>query len=53
MYFALYDKYGNIVSTDVSSKLYLSAVQNYSYNFTSSFDTVTTFSVTHGAFILD
>lgn len=45
IYFALLDKYGNIVSIDIDSKLYLSVVQNTSNKFPSTFETSTTFTV--------
>lgn len=52
IYFALLDKYGNIVSIDTDSKLYLSVVQNSSNKFPSTFETSTTFTVKNGAFEL-
>ncbi len=45
VYFALIDKYGNVVSIDTDSKLYLSVIQNSSNKFPSTFETSTTFTV--------
>ncbi|CDW71166.1 UNKNOWN [Stylonychia lemnae] len=53
IYFALVDKYGSIVQTDLTSKLYLAVVHNSNYQFPSTFETSTSFEISNGTFIID
>eukprot|EP00347_Sterkiella_histriomuscorum_P011701 403371438 len=50
LYFALLDKYSQIVATDLDSTLFLSAIQNSALQFASTFETVTSFGISNGAF---
>ncbi|CDW88635.1 UNKNOWN [Stylonychia lemnae] len=53
IYFALIDKYGFIVTSDETSKLYLQVNQNSNYKYQTTFETETTFSIKNGVFAVD